>query len=60
MKIQYEDDLEEIRKSKKIITDFLETIRFANLPKDLEREEMRKAKEKLEELQFYEEELLCS
>jgi len=55
--MDYSDELEQLGKQKQRVKEFIELIRFASLPFDLEKEETRKAKDKIMEIEFFEQEL---
>ena len=55
--MNYSDELEQLGKQKQRVKEFIELIRFASLPFDLEKEETRKAKDKIMEIEFFEQEL---
>jgi len=57
LKMDYSDELEQLGKQKQRVKEFIELIRFASLPFDLEKEETRKAKDKIMEIEFFEQEL---
>jgi len=54
--MDYTDELEQLKKQKERVEKFIQEIKFANLPKDLERAELTKAQEKIDEIEFFENE----